>query len=219
METSNERNAGSLILSQIAMFNEAMILFSETVEPEVLSCIDKIVEDFCKKSNKWTGTFEFKNSYDCYVYLQDWNHSKELESAEPIAWFAIDIDAEKECEDFWTAIFCNESRGGIEAGFKFSVEHSVFGGKKAWKNYISLLDQKITAELESVGFKNIGQNEGNYFISFHLNAETLAAAYNDANGLDYEHETFDPVREALEKIDVSVDLFQKLISQAPTNNS
>lgn len=218
METSNERKAGSLILSQIAMFNEAMILFSETVQPEVLGCIDKIVEEFCKKSDKWTGTFEFKDNEECYVYLQDWNHSKELESAEPIAWFAI--DAEKECEDFWTAIFCNESRGGIEAGFKFSVDHSVFGRKQAWKNYISMLDQTIAAELESLGFKNIGrQNEGNYFIPFHLIAETLASAYEDTNGLDYEHEAFDPVWEALKKIDASADLFQKLISQAPTNNS
>lgn len=219
METSNERKAGSLILSQIAMFNEASVLFNETVQPEVLNCIDLIVENFCKQSDRWTGKFDLQRSEDCWLSLKDWNRSQGNDDLNFIAWFGIGEYLESS-DDSWIAVFCNAGVGGSECGLKFSVDHSVFGGKQAWKNFVTTLDQKITTELESAGFKNIGrQNEGCYFIPFHLNAETLASAYEDTNGLDYEHEAFDPVREALKKIDASVEVFQKIISQAPKNNS
>lgn len=218
MNTLNERKAGSLILSQIAMFNEADILFEETVQPEVLGCIDQIVDDFCKNTIRWAGEFDLQDSQDCWLSLKDWKQSDEKDDSNFIAWFKIAETLES--GDSWVAVFCNASVGGSEGGFQFAVNHSIFGGKQAWKNYISTLDQKITAELESLGFKNIGrQNEGNYFIPFHLNAETLASAYEDVNGLDYEHEAFAPVREALKKIDASIDLFHKIISLAPKNNS
>ncbi len=45
---ANEKKAGTLILSQIRMFNEAKIHFEDVVEKAILDVIDKMLEMFSK---------------------------------------------------------------------------------------------------------------------------------------------------------------------------
>ena len=210
MDTTNERKAGALILSQISMFNEAVLLFGKTVEPEILGAIDKIVEDFCN-ANEWVGIYYFKDNKACYFGLKAWNRPKEPVEIDLLAKFSLDGAAQ--FYDYWTAVFYNVSIEGTEAGFIFAVDPKAFGGKNLWNNYAKNIDQEIIGKLESSGFKN--QGKGGFFLPFHLDATLLASAYEDTSGIDFEHEAFDPIREALETIKANIDLFQSIISNGP----
>jgi len=225
MENKNEKKAGALILSQIEMFNEATVLFTETVEPEICGCIDNIVQDFIEKNSQWSGKADFKENQTCFFALEDWNHNKDsdkLNYSDYYAYFELGIPENSDSNDSWTSIFCNKSTSGAEAGFILYFDHSKFGGKKELQNYLLKVDEKIINDLEVSGFKKIPNVSGNlryYFLPFYFDSDALAAAYEDTNDLDYENTAFNPLRDALAKINESVSLYQEIISKSPLNKS
>ena len=120
MENKNEKKAGALILSQIEMFNEAIVLFTETVEPEIFGCIDNIVQDFIEKNSQWSGKADFKQNQTCFLALEDWKskkHSIKPSSSDYYAYFSL--DASSVFIDYWTSVFCNKSTSTTETGFFF----------------------------------------------------------------------------------------------------
>ena len=140
-----ERKAGSLIISQLGMFNEAVSLFNNIVEPAILEAFDKSVESFAHENN-WIGTFDLEgDDDDCWLAPSAWNIADLGEKAEHKAWF--EIDSINEEDDSWTALFCRQANTGGEAGFVFNVDHKKFNGKNAWNAYAANIDALARANL------------------------------------------------------------------------
>ena len=220
MGNKNEKKAGALILSQIEMFNEATLLLADTVEPEIFGCIDNIVQDFIEKNSQWSGNADFKQNQTCFLALEDWNHNKDSDKSNYSDYYAyFDFGIPEASNDSWISHFCNKSTSGIEAGFSFSFAHSKFGGKNPLKNYLGEVDKKIINDLMVLGFKKLPNNNVGYFLPFYFDSDALAAAYEDTNDLDYKNPAFNPLRDALAKINESVSLYQEIISKSPLNKS
>jgi hypothetical protein len=210
---ADEKKAGSLILNQLGMFNEAVIFFGNTVEPAILAAFDKVVENFANERN-WDGEFDLEgDDNECWLSPSGWKISEPgKDTEENKAWF--EVDSRSDNEDYWTALFCRQASAGGEAGFVFNVNHKKFNGKNAWNAYSSNIDSDLITELDKNGFKNLGK--GKFFLPIHLNADKLVAAWEKCGNekLDdfVEDECFEPLNDALEKLESTWEVFDKIIN-------
>lgn len=203
---SEENKAGQLILSQLGMFNEAKILFENTVEPAVLRGIDTCVESYAE-DNDWNGKYELVSEYDCYLAPKTWITNPGEEEPEFKAKFVIDtID---DHDDYWTADFCGLASQGGQAGFMFSVDHASFGGKNAWNACAKKIPAELISQLTKLGFQN--QNKGEFFLPVTLNNQLLAQSWLEYGEFTKDDDSLIPLCEALEKLKQAVPIFDQIM--------
>jgi hypothetical protein len=213
---ADEKKVGSLILNQLGMFNEAVIFFENIVEPAILEAFDKVVENFANENN-WHGAFDLEGGKDCCLLPSAWIITyPEKEKKGKYEYRArFEIVSINDQDDYWTACFCRQASAGGEAGFVFSVNHNEFGGVKAWNAYAANIDSGLIAELvnEENGFKKLGTGE--FFLPIHLDADKLKSAweaYGNINGDAFAKECFEPLNTALETLESTWGIFDKIMS-------
>lgn len=204
---SEENKAGHLILSQLRMFNEAVILFENVVSPAIEKGLDNIVESFADDNN-WDGKFEFASEdADLWVAPNHWIINPGEKKLKPKAWFGIDyIDGDN---DSWVALLCGVASHDGQAGFMFSVDHSLFGGKVAWNTCAKKLSKELISRLTSLGFQN--RNNGEFFLPVTLNNQLLAQSWLEFGEFTKDDDSLIPLREALEKLKQAVPIFDHIM--------
>jgi|GEM_PF-427389 len=209
---ADERKAGSMILSQLGMFNEAVILYGNVVEPTILKAIDKSIENFTDENN-WEGEFDLAgDDNDCWLYPAEWNIAGPGEEPAPKARFSIDcINGD---DDYWAALFCRQGSTGGEAGFIFDVDPTKFNGRRAWNTYTTTIDPVLIATLDRAGFNALGR--GKFFLPVHLDANLLASAWETYGEEEISEFAMDdslkPLTIALETLKRSCETFEKIMS-------
>lgn len=197
---SEEFKAGSLLFKRVGVFNEAFVLYENTVEPGFFEGFSDTVEKFANQSSdKWRGSFELD---DIHLALNKWVREDVV-----IARFQIDhIDGENDC---WIALFCGQGFAGGSAGFSFCVEHKALGGtKKIWNTYLQK-STNIINYLDSIGFKNVG--DGTFFLRVVFDSEKLASSFEEFGKFEND-DAFKPLDEALLKIKEAAPHFDNLIN-------
>lgn len=211
---SDPREAGALILSSIEIFNEAVKLFENVVDIEFWEAVSSQIKDVAEKKDMM-GEFENMES-DWWLAPNAWSiDSDEREPTQAKFWLTNEGDFH-----YLIAAFCSPQCGS--AGFRFVVNHSNFGGKAAWNKYAQdwSIEKEISnyvKQLEELGFGV--RSKGEFFLPVKLNPADLAEAYRNE---DYE-KALKPIIEALDILHQSVDLFKKILDNAPriqvVNNS
>lgn len=203
---SVDKKAGQLMLSQLRMFNEAVVLFRQSIEPAVLEGIDACVEFFAE-ANDWDGEYELVSDDNCWLAPKAWITNPEEEEPEFKARFAIDCIDDN--DDYWTAVFCDVATQGGRAGFSFCIEPSAFGGKNAWNACAKKIPQELISKLVALDFQN--QNKGSFFLPVILDSQLLANSCSEYGEFTKDDDSFAPLRAALEKLKQAVPIFDQIM--------
>jgi len=207
---ATDRKAGQLILSQLKMLNESIFLLEETIEPAILEGIDASVESFAEKHD-WVGEYTLATDDDCWLAPKTWISNPEDEDPEYKAWFAIDcIDGDK---DYWVSLFCEAAAQGGRAGFRFTINSDILGGKNAWNAYAKKIPQELISKLTELGFQNLGK--GNFFLPVKLDSEALGNSFLEYGKFSNDDDSFAPLLDAMEKLKKAAPIFDQIISNYP----
>ncbi len=212
---ADEFQAGKMILSDIGMFNEAVILFEEVVEPAVLGAVDVCVEAFAK-DEQWVGGFGLAGDEEyCWLAPAQWNIG--ADSGEPDANMWFEVNNINDNTDYWTALFCNQGRSGGESGFMFGAADAIFGKKMAWNKSFKQIDPIAKAELKKLGFKIVENADGKqtFFLPIHLDAAALADTWGNDGEFSCVDSCFQPIKVALEKLKLAQPLFDTVMNAFP----
>lgn len=203
---SESRKAGSIILANLAMFNEAVVLFENEIQPQFLLELDKAIESWTKEQ-EWFGQFEEHTDDNGQTWLlpQEWLDDKAEDENYVQARFTLGF-SNGDSNAYYLADLCNV--GQDEMGFIFQVKYGEFGGKTAWNKFAKSVPISIVESLRGLGFNDYGK--GVFFIPIKLNPSLLASAWENE---DYE-ELMQPVIVVLENIKQSVAIFNELFSLA-----
>ncbi|MCB1659325.1 MAG: hypothetical protein KDI39_13975 [Pseudomonadales bacterium] len=203
---SNSRKAGSVILANLAMFNEATILFENQIEPEFSKALDDVIKEWAG-AKKWVGEFEehIENG-DTWIFPQEWYcKGVEEEECDSIAWFTLGfLNGDGDAYDL--ADLCGV--GEDEMGFIFRIKYGEFGGKTAWNKFMKSLPESIISSLLGLGFNDCGK--GVFFIPIKLDVNLLVAAWENEDYVDLMR----PVISVLDDIEKSVPIFNEVFRQA-----
>lgn len=199
---SESRNAGSVILANLAMFDEATLLFESQISPAFLQTFDKVINEFAKKEN-WFVQASFADDEECWFALPNWNIGTQ-KKYDYSAWLVIE-NCSDEDNSFYLANLCGI---GDALGFKFRVEAKHFGGVKKWNNFYLKIGADFQSALAELGFSE--QKNGEFFIAIKLDLQKVVQAWEDKA---YD-EAMQPVIEVLEKIKLAMPIFNELLAKA-----
>ncbi len=197
---SESRKAGSVILANLAMFNESVMLFEDEIQPAFWEALSKAIED-------WVNNPEWIGESDKYIKISPlkWRICSSEEEGYTAATFDWSF-SEGNQRSYYLADLCGF--GQDEMGFRFCVKHDAFGGKSKWNKFCKALPVSISSGLQALGFNDEGL--GMFFIPIKLNPNLLVNAWENE---DYE-EIMQPVVTVLEKIKQSIPIFDELFSLA-----
>lgn len=201
---SESRKAGSVILANLAMFNESAILFESEIEPAFMEALDKTIESWVSEQ-KWIGLFNYHIDNQAWISLSEWHCTGTEDEFDTIAWFNLEF-GHGEGNSYDLADLCGI--GQDEMGFTFRIKYGEFGGKSKWNKFFKVLPVSINERLQALDFNDCGL--GVFFIPIKLNPNLLATAWENE---DYE-EIMQPVIAVLENIKQSVPIFDEIFSLA-----
>lgn len=203
---NEERQAGVLILSNLKMFNEAQVYFTEYIDPAFWQGFDSCVERFIKDKG-WTGEANFKENAYCKLAQPDWDSESNK------CYYEI-TDTGTE-ENYYLAIMCNMGTEQGRLGFQFYLDNKYFGGiNKIKKSTHSI--QRYSNQLKSLGF--IDQGKCSYFIPIILDANLLAECWKENGSFPENHEVFSPLKDVLEKLYKSAEIIDNICATLLADN-
>lgn len=212
---ADENQAGKMILSHINLFNEAVVMFSNVIEPAVKGAIDECVQAFAKEE-KWDGQFELKDENEnCWLAPKQWDIAEKDDEPQSKAWFII--DAIQRQGDYLTALFCSQGSASGEAGFMFNALEARFGKKTAWNKSFLQVDSSAMVELKRLGFKVVENSDGKktFFLPISIDSEKLAETWGNDGEFAESDECFGPIKDALEKIKMAWPIFDAILNAWP----
>jgi len=203
---TDTRKAGTMILENLAMFNEAVVLYEKNVHIEIMEELDNTIIRWAEKEG-WKGESDWQTDldYETWIAPAEWNFGKEIEE-DFKAWFTLAHLDEDATDSYIIADFCGV--GETEIGFWFRVKHQFFGGKTQWNAFAKSISPEIAKQISLLGF--LDQGKGSYFLPLHLQYKELASAWDNE---DYAN-VFSPVTTALDTLKRSKSVFEELLTCA-----
>lgn len=199
-----ERQAGTLILSNLKMFNEAVVAFEKYINPAFWKGFDLCVERF-KKENNWAGKIEMAQKDYLWLAPPDWV----IEDDECKYWFENDVTT-SEGRDFYLAVLTQSHTEQGAFGFQFKLSTGWLGGTRKINAYLNSTDQKYRTQLVELGFED--QGKGNFFLPVRLDINQIADCWKEHGAFPTEHEVFIPLHHTLEKLTKFVTIFDATFS-------
>lgn len=200
--SDTQRKAGSVILANLAMFDESVVLFENEISPAFLKAFDKVIERFAKDEN-WFVAAIFADDSNCWFALPSWNMGIE-DTDDYSAWLAVTNYSDGD-DSYYLANLCGI---GDALGFTFSVDAKHFGGVRKWNNFYLKAALDFQSALADLGFSEL--KNGEFFISITLSLEKVVQAWDD----EAYDEAMQPVIDVLEKVKQAMPIFDALISKA-----
>ncbi|HKK14162.1 MAG TPA: hypothetical protein VKA14_05820 [Gammaproteobacteria bacterium] len=196
---SDVGGAGTLILKDMEMFNEAAMLM-EKIEVDIFRYLDETIAAWVNEHG-WEGEY---NSLEgsTSVAPPSWR-IPDLEDC--FAWFEFENANQDGTDSYDVANLCG--CGDTELGFRFRVEHRIFGGKTPWNNCMKDLPESADG-LARLEFRDEGK--GVWFLPVHIDKDQLALAYENE---DYA-EAFTPLLNALGKLKEAVPVLDEVLNKA-----
>ncbi len=199
-----ERQAGILILSQLKMFNEAVVYFEQHLSPAFWRSFDQCVERFMKDNN-WAGKANYEHQDYCWLAHPSWV----IEGVNCKYWFE-NISTVSEGNDYILSVLTGTGTEQGQFGFEFKLNAGYFGGAKKIANYAGTIQQSYREQLQCLGLED--QGKGNYFIPVIIDPTLLTECWRVYGGFPVEHEAFSPLRTALEKLLQSTKILDAVFS-------
>lgn len=203
----SERQAGTLILSQLKMFNEAAILFEQYISPAFWKGFDQCLDRFIRTSN-WAGDSNYETQDYSWLAPHHWI----IKEDNCKYWFENYSSVDKE-NDYSLALITGSGMEQGEFGFQFRLNVEWFGGSRRINTYASNIDDKYRKQLIALGFND--QGKGRFFIPVTLNVHNLAECWQEHGQFPEDHEIFTPLRNVLDNLLKSLPIFDDIFSSLP----
>lgn len=199
-----ERQAGTLILSRLKMFNEAVVFFEQHIDPAFWKGFDQCVDRFLK-DNRWVGKASCEQQDYCWLAHPGWV----IEGVNCKYWFE-NVSQVSKGDDFSLAVLIGAGTEQGQIGFQFKLNAGHFGGAKMLATYTSAIQENLRQQLIGAGFTD--QGKGNFFLPVTLDPKQLVESWQTYGAFPIEHELFDPLRTALAKLLLSAEILDAIFS-------
>lgn len=201
---TDTREAGRIILENLGMFNEAAILYEESIQPEIFKEIEELVKDWADEQG-WKHVADWED-LNIWVAPVEWNASGNNEDAPSKAWFYLGWE-DSDSNSYHLADICGT--GQTAMGFWFLVNHPTFV-RKTWNSFLKSIPA-ISRNISEIGFVDKGKSkEGVYFLPVTLSHQELATAWVNE---DYAA-CFKPIEDALATLKEAQGIFDELLAKA-----
>ncbi len=179
-QTNNSRKAGALILSNLAIFNDAAILMEQEIEVQIFEKIHYIIQDWMLRHD-FNGETEWNND-NLWFAPKRWKISSDERDFQCASfWFGHEEDS----SSYNLADLCG--CGQTRMGFYFGKDNVV--KNKIWKNSWQVLPDNSLQILDDLGFVFYNKAGGQWFLPITLDNSKLASAYEDDDYNDPESVT------------------------------
>lgn len=193
------RKAGTMILENLEMFNEAVILYKTKIHTEVGEELNTVIENWAKECN-WKVEDAWGSAGECIaVAPPDWDIER--------SWFELYYLDESEISEssFMIADLCGV--GENKFVFQFKVEYRSFGGRTEWNRIFRSVPNEITKKISNCGF-SYKNGIGDYYLPVSIDCKKLAIAWNEEDYAD----VFEPITVVLDKLKNSKTHFDDLLT-------
>lgn len=204
---NEERQAGTLLLSQFKMFNEATVFFKQHINPAIWQGIDLCANEFIKKE-RWDGEADYARSGVFWLAPKKWN----IDGADYKYFYeSFFVRSDKNDYELAQLTGCGMKQG--QFGFRFLPSKAIFGPDKKLKAIASNIDQASRIALSK--FQDLGK--GAFFLPVTLDLALMAACWQENGEFPPDHELFAPLRSALETLEKAVPIFDAIFAAANDN--
>lgn len=204
---NEERKAGTLLLSQFTLFNEAAVFFKQQIDPAIWKGIDLCASEFIKKK-RWNGIADYARSGFFWLAPDQWKINDT-----DYKYFYESFFVRSDKNDYELALLTGSSTGQGQFGFRFLPSKTFFGSDKNLKGIASNIDQASRIALSK--FQDLGK--GAFFLPVTLDLALMAACWQKNGEFPPEHELFAPLRSALETLEEAVQIFNTIFATANDN--
>lgn len=206
-----ERKAGTLILSQFKMFNEASVFFAQYIDPVFFKGFDNYFKQIAERKN-WVGEYEFNKKSCIWFSPKNWQLTVNEEKIEEWKyWFETYYLPDDEI-DYRLSMLTNTSSKQSMFGIRFTVNSGWIGGNKYLKEFSKEISNHHINQLQELDF--INQGKGNFFLPLKLNIERVAACWEEHAAFPIEHDVFNPIDELMHKLEQSTAIFDEIFASA-----
>ncbi len=197
----DEKTAGAVLLKNLDIFNKTAVYFENEISNTIFSEVSHAVKAWAD-GREWhfgdegDGCFE-----ELWVAPGQWKNGEN----NYYAWFQLQRRYGHDSASYEIADLFGV--GQTEFGIVFLVDHSEFGGRKAWNGYAKTLDE-IGMELGKRGWAHSGK--GVFFLPLMLPADRLSDAWESEEW----SAVVEPLERALEQLVHDIPVFDRLIEGA-----
>ncbi|MBU5638733.1 hypothetical protein KOM00_18570 [Geomonas sp. Red69] len=200
------KEAGSLIIKSMFVFEEVFREYLDSVGPAVYSEISALIEKPAQHE-KWTGSFDLWEEDEVWFAPLEWAEDGTKEDFK--AYYCLDyINDGKVLDEYLYHISPILGITATQAGFSFALERKYIGNPKVGDLKKFCQNHRNYDSLIGIGFRQT--SNGKLFIPFKVDATALADAYANDTIVD----ALQPIADALEKLRNAHPLFAELVADA-----
>jgi len=198
---NEERQAGTLLLSQFKMFNEAAVYFEQHIDPAIWKGIDLCASEFIKKRG-WGGEADYARSGNFWFAPKEW-----LADDTDYKYFYESFFVRSDKKDYELALLTGCRGEQAQFGFRFHPSRAIFGPDKKLRAIASTIDHAARIALSKLTFQDLGKGDPNM----------MAECWQENGGFPPDHVLFTPLHSALETLEEAVPIFDAIFAAANDN--
>jgi len=197
------KEAGVLIIKNIAMLEEAYDLMNGELSETVYIALGELIHDWANERD-WSGSFDSYES-DTWFAPAQWKSQEDGKES----WIAKYWWGDQNPDENWPLSTLLAAKTGRD-GFRFYLEWKSLQNpnKRIWKAFANRMNSEYK-ELEITGFQ-FEPEEGTWFLPWKLDAEQLAKDYVDESFAN----AFTPLKQALGQLSSAHNIFVKVVDLA-----
>lgn len=204
--SDSERQAGVELLSQLKMFNEAVVYFEQHLDPAFWKSFDQCIDRFIKNNN-FAGDADYENKDYCWLAPKNWL----IDDDNCKYYFATSTTVDEEF-DYTLAVLTGKGIEQGNFGFEFKLNTAHFGGARNLASFNNSIPVEHKKQLKDLGLEDRGK--GNYFLPVMIDSKVLADCWALHGEFRVEHEVFSPLRNALETLLKSTEMLDAMFRDA-----
>jgi hypothetical protein len=202
MMESDDRQAGAVILKDLALFNKAAIYMETEIDPLVRQEVSAAVAEWLE-AHSWKGEADASESFDeLWVAPPQWVGESDTSC---IASFCLSRRSGSDSNSYEIADLFGV--GETSYGFRFEVDYGSFGGRSGWNAYAKTLSD-LAQKLGELGWSHEGK--GVFFRPVGLPSDQLESAWTNE---DWSEATA-PIGQALDALEAALPIFGAIIDGA-----
>lgn len=204
---SNNKDAGRMILGDLGLFNQAVVLFEQELEPEIQTKFAEAIQSWADKHD-WASWINAENIDGACVAPPKWSFKEESGDEDANPWFQF-APAESGDSYLLADLF---GVGSTSVNWWFCIHEKGLGfeSKKAWKKALQAVAEKYSERLKPLG---IIYDEPYFNLPLKLDPTKLADAWGD----DSYDELFEPLIAALDTLEKAVPILDEMVNEMRQN--
>ncbi|AJE23552.1 hypothetical protein [Azotobacter chroococcum] len=205
---NTNKQAGRMILENLQLFNQAVVLFEQELEPEIRAKFSEAIQTWANEHG-WSSWVDATADIDNYsVAPPRWAFKDESGNDDANPWFEMGVV--ENSTNYYLAELFGVGSTSVTLWFCVNEKGLGFEGKKAWKKALQAVAEKYVEHLKPFG---IVYDESYFHLPLKLDPSKLADAWSD----DSYDELFEPLGAALDALEKAVTIFDEMLTEMRTS--